>query len=215
MFVVTSPGPAEGKSTLAISLAITFAQSGRRTLLADTDLRRPRLHRAFRISPVGGVTSVLAGEQQLTDVLHETPITDLTLLPCGPIPPNPSELLHSAAFARLLKEAGERFDVVVFDSPPVGMVIDAAIIGPQVDGAIMVAKSKRTTRDALGGALRQMRDVGSNLLGCILNDVDLSQGSYGGYYYYRGGYAYEADRGDSDNGGQSGRSPSPRERAVG
>ncbi len=192
--VVTSPGPSEGKSTIAISLAITFAQSGRRTLLADTDLRRPRLHKAFRLPGMIGVSSVLAGEIELNDAVRETEVEGLYLLPSGPIPPNPSELLHSASYARLIEQVRDRFDVVVFDSPPVGVVIDAAIIGPQVDGAITVAKSERTTREALGHALRQMRDVGSNMLGCVLNDVDPTRmGEYGGYYYYRGGYSYEAE----------------------
>lgn len=200
--VVTSPGPSEGKSTLAISLAITFAQSGRRTLLADTDLRRPRLQRAFQLPSMNGITTVLAGEQELGNAIQETVVNGLYLLPSGPIPPNPSELLHSAAFARLLAEMRDRFDVVVLDSPPVGVVIDAAIIGPQVDGSLIVAKSARTTREALTHALRQMRDVGSNVLGCILNDIDLSRlGEYGGYYYYRGGYnTYQADSGGDSSG---------------
>jgi capsular exopolysaccharide synthesis family protein len=209
-FVVTSPNPTEGKSTVAISLAVTFAQSGRRTLLADTDLRRPRVHRAFKIPSLVGATSVLAGESKLEDAFHETVVEGLYVLPCGPIPPNPSELLHSGAFSRLLKEMSEHFDVVVLDSPPVGVVIDAAILGPQVDGAIMVAKSGRTSRDALSHSLRQMRDVGSNMLGCVLNDIDLSRHSdYGGYYYYRGDYTYSSDQtGGSRGGGDGGAKPS-------
>lgn len=196
--VVTSPGPSEGKSTLAISLAITLAQSGRRVLLVDTDLRRPRLHRAFGLVARVGVTSVLAGEESVENSYQSTEVDGLFLLPCGPIPPNPSELLHTASFARLLAQLKERFDILVLDSPPVGVVIDSAIIGPQVDGAIMVAKSGRTSRDALAHGLRQMREVGTNILGCVLNDVDLSkQSGYGGYYYYQGAYYYS----NEDNGG--------------
>jgi len=199
---VTSPGPSEGKSTLAISLAITMAHSGKRVLLVDTDLRRPRLHKAFGTNSRVGVTSVLAGEQSIEESVQTTMVDGLSLLPCGPIPPNPSELLHTASFSRLISQLKERYDVVVFDSPPVGVVIDAAIIGPQVDGAIMVAKSARTSRDALAHALRQMGDVGTNILGCVLNDVDLSkQSGYGGYYYYRGGYYYSADAGGGNEGG--------------
>ncbi len=200
---VTSPGPSEGKSTLAISLAITMAHSGKRVVLVDTDLRRPRLHKAFGTNSRVGVTSILAGEQTIEGSVQTTVVDGLFLLPCGPIPPNPSELLHTASFGRLLTQLKDRFDMVVLDSPPVGVVIDAAIIGPQVDGAILVAKSGRTSRDALAHALRQMRDVGTNVLGCVLNDVDLSkQSGYGGYYYYRGGYYYSSD--DAEGGGDRG-----------
>ncbi len=201
---VTSPGPSEGKSTLAMSLAITMAHSGKRVLLLDTDMRRPRLHKAFGVNSRVGLTSVLAGERSMEESIQTTMVEGLWLLPCGPIPPNPSELLHTASFSRLLAQLKEGFDIVVLDSPPVGVVIDAAIIGPQVDGAIMVAKSGRTSRDALKHALRQMGDVGANILGCVLNDVDLSkQSGYGGYYYYRGGYYYANDEpgGEADGGG--------------
>jgi succinoglycan biosynthesis transport protein ExoP len=203
--LVTSPGPAEGKSTLTISLAITMANSGRRVVLVDTDLRRPRLHKALGNSAAGGITSVLAGDRTLEESVQPTVVDNLSVLPCGPIPPNPSELLHTAKFGALLETLKERFDLVIFDSPPVGVVIDAAIVGPQVDGAIIVAESGRTSRDALGHALRQMRDVGTNVLGCVLNDVNLAKhGAYGGYYYYSGGYYYgNADdaNGNIDGGG--------------
>jgi succinoglycan biosynthesis transport protein ExoP len=204
--VVTSPGPSEGKSTLAISLAITMANSGRRVALVDTDLRRPRIHRALGLRGNSGVTTLLAGEASLTACLQATDIPGLTVLPSGVIPPNPSELLHTARFERLLGELEEHFDLVILDSPPIGVVIDAAIIGPRVGGAIIVAKAERTTRDALRHALRQMRDVGTNVLGCVLNDVDLSkQSGYGGYYYYRGGYHYASgpDQGGGPDGGSS------------
>jgi capsular exopolysaccharide synthesis family protein len=198
--LVTSPGPAEGKSTLTISLAITVANSGRRVLLVDTDLRRPRIHKAFNVVSPGGVTSILAGEVSIDDSVQSCAVDNLSILPCGPIPPNPSELLHTAKFAQLMRDLKDKFDLVIFDSPPVGVVIDAAIIGPQVDGAIIVAESGRTSRDALAHALRQMRDVGTNVLGCVLNDVDLAKhGSYGGYYYYSGGYYYAST--DENTGG--------------
>lgn len=202
--VVTSPGPAEGKSTLTISLAITMANSGRRVLLVDTDLRRPRIHKAFNVVSPGGVTSILAGEVSIDDSVQSSMVENLSILPCGPIPPNPSELLHTAKFGKLMGDLKEKFDLVIFDSPPVGVVIDAAIIGPQVDGAIIVAESGRTSRDALAHALRQMRDVGTNVLGCVLNDVDLAKhGAYGGYYYYSGGYYY-ASTDDNTGGGPGG-----------
>lgn len=213
--VVTSPGPAEGKSTLAISLAITMANSGRRVLLIDTDLRRPRIHKAFSTHARLGITSVLLGEQALEECIQTTMVDNLHLLPCGPVPPNPAELLHTASFGRVLKELKEQFDMIILDSPPVGVVIDAAIIGPQVDGAIVVSESGSTARDALVHALRQMRDVGTKILGCVLNNVDLAKETgYGGYYYYRPGYY--TDRSDDPAGGDdgSGSSGTPIERPV-
>ncbi len=205
---VTSPGPSEGKSTFAVSLAITIAQSGKRVVLVDTDLRRPRLHRALGTNSRVGVTSILASEQSIEESVQTTMVDGLWLIPCGPIPPNPSELLHTASFSRFLAQLKERFDIVILDSPPVGVVIDAAIIGPQVDGAIMIAQSGRTSRDALSHALRQMRDVGTNILGCVLNDVDLSkQSGYGGHYYYRGGYYYLNDNAGTGGDGSGGDAP--------
>lgn len=201
--VVTSPGPAEGKSTVVVSLAITMANSGRRVLLVDTDMRRPRLHKAFGIVARTGITSILAGEASIDESVQTTLVEGLSVLPCGPIPPNPSELLHTAKFAALLQDLKERYDLLVFDSPPVSIVIDAAIIGPQLDGAILVAESGRTSRDALAHALKQMRDVGSQVLGCVLNEVDLTkQSAYGGYYYYSGGGYYYAT--DNESGGRPG-----------
>jgi capsular exopolysaccharide synthesis family protein len=191
---VTSAMPQDGKTTVSISLAITLAQSGRRVLLVDTDLRKPRLHRAFRIPAGNGITTVLAGEAPLLDVVQTTDVPGLTLLQCGPLPPNPSELLHTRRFAEIVEEAKQAFDLVVFDSPPLGAVTDPAIISTLVDGTLLVVRSRVTTRAAVESALRQLRSVSARLVGCVMNDVDLTEGAYGAYYaYYRGYYA------DDDN----------------
>ena len=203
--VLTSPSPLEGKTTVAISLAIALAQGGKKVLLVDTDMRRPRLHRAFGRNAKHGVSSVLVGAATLDEALQTTEVPNLSLLPCGPIPPNPSELLHTAAFSTLLGQLRERFDHVLFDSPPLGAVPDSAIIAPQVDGAILVMKSEKTTRDAAASAMKQLRNVGANLLGGVLNDVDLAkqEAYYGGHYYYSGYYygtpGDDKDTSDSDS----------------
>lgn len=192
--LVTSPGPREGKTTVATSIAITLAQSSKRVLLIDTDLRRPRIHRTFDCPSTVGTTSVLVGDASLEEAVQETVVPGLFILPCGPIPPNPAELLHTAKFRELVEEASRTFDRVVLDSPPLGAVTDAAIISPQVQGTILVVKAQATARDAVRTSLRQLNDVGSNILGGILNDVDLSEQNYGygsyygGYYYARGNY---------------------------
>ncbi|MBK8169293.1 MAG: polysaccharide biosynthesis tyrosine autokinase [Sandaracinaceae bacterium] len=196
--LVTSPGPREGKTTVATSIAITLAQSSKRVLLIDTDLRRPRIHRTFDASSTIGTTSVLVGDATLEEAVQETVVPGLYILPCGPIPPNPAELLHTAKFRELVEEASRTFDRVVFDSPPLGAVTDGAIISPQVQGTLLVVKAQHTSRDAVRSSLRQLHDVGANVLGGVLNNVDLSEQNYGygsyygGYYYARGNY-YTSD----------------------
>jgi capsular exopolysaccharide synthesis family protein len=207
--VVTSAGPREGKTTVAMSLAISLAQSGKRVLIVDTDLRKPRLHRALGVSLSKGITTVLVGEHRLAEAIQTTSIQNLSLLASGPIPPNPSELLHTVQFRQLLDDLRPMFDQVIFDSPPLAAVTDAAIIAPQVDGVILVVHSERTTRDALRTALRQIRDVRSQLTGGVLNEVDLSGHAYGysSYYYYHNEGYYEANP-DKDDDGNDGKPPS-------
>lgn len=201
--VITSASPREGKTTVTVNIAITLAQSGKRVLMVDTDLRRPRIHRAFGISGARGVTSVIAGQERIQDVAVASGIPNLDIIPCGPIPPNPSELLHTARFKELVEEALLHYDRVIFDSPPLGAVTDAAVIAPQLDAVLLVVKSHHTTRDALSSALRQLRDVGANVVGGVLNDVDPKRKgyAYGGadqyyYYYRREGYYYAEDDAD-------------------
>jgi polysaccharide biosynthesis transport protein len=192
--VVTSASPREGKTTVSISLAISLAQSGKRILIVDTDLRKPRLHRAFAKPLTRGVTSILVGEHSASEATYETGVPGLSFLACGPIPPNPSELLHTEQFRQLLVELGKVYDHVILDSPPMAVVTDAAILAPQVDGAILIVHAQRTTRDALRSALRQLRDVSGHLVGGVLNNVDISANRYGysTSYYYRD-ESYTAD----------------------
>ena len=195
--VLTSANPREGKTTVALSIAISLAQSGKRILLVDTDLRKPRCHRALNRSSAKGVTTVLVGAHTAKEAIQTTEVPGLDLLASGPIPPNPAELLHTPQFRDLITELRDRYDIVLFDSPPLAAVTDAAIIAPQVDGVIMVIHGQRTTREAARSSLRQLRDVGANITGGVLNDVDLSnrQYGYGSYYYYRheGYYASETE----------------------
>lgn len=217
-FVITSASPREGKSTVAINLAITLAQSGKRILLVDTDLRRPRVHRAFGLTARRGVTTALVGEAKPADVVLTTEVPGLDIVACGPIPPNPSELLHTDAFRQFVEAVRDRYDHVMFDSPPLGAVTDAAILAAQLDGVIVVVKSQSTTREALRVTARQLHDVGARVLGAVFNDVDLSHGRYGEgtYYYYRREGYYTSDSDDSsggddgaDSGGKKSDGPAP------
>jgi len=203
-FVITSALPREGKSTIVLNLAITMAQSGKKIVLVDTDLRRPRLHRAFKVSSQRGITTALAGEAEPLDVVQHTDVPGLDFVACGPIPPNPSELLHTERFRVFLAALREKYDHVIFDSPPIGAVTDAAILGAQLEGVIVVVKSQSTTREGLRVTVRQLRDVGARIIGGILNDVDPSSGRYGEgtYYYYRRAGYYSSDQDDGPKPGE-------------
>lgn len=185
--VVTSSGPQEGKSTTAINLGITMAQSGSRVLVVDTDMRRPRLHRAFKISNEVGVSSLVVGEGRLDDALKSTDVPNLFVLPCGPIPPNPAELMHTQAFAELLRQLDAKFDLLILDSPPVGAVSDAVVLATLADGVVVVLKAGKTQRDLAKRTVKALVDVKATLFGAVLNDVDLKKSKYGDYYY---AYAY-------------------------
>jgi capsular exopolysaccharide synthesis family protein len=192
--LVTSSGPQEGKTTTAASLAATMAISGNRTLLVDADMRRPRVHRIYGISNARGLSSLILGEGRLDETVQATEVPNLAALACGPVPPNPAELLHTAAFKALLEEMARKFDRVIIDSPPVGVVADAVVIATGVDGTLMVLKAGQTSRDLAKQAVRQLADVNARVFGAVLNDLDLENQKYGKYYaYYRYGYYYSQE----------------------
>jgi capsular exopolysaccharide synthesis family protein len=198
--------PKDGKTTVALSLATTLAQSGRRVLLIDTDMRKPRMHRVFKLASGPGLTTVLAGEATIDEVVRATDIPGVSLIQCGPLPPNPSELLHTRRFAEIIAQTREKFDSVIFDTPPLGAVTDPAIIATQVDGTVVVVRSGVTTRNGVDAALRQLHSVSARIIGIVLNGVDLTDSNYGSYYAYYRGY-YEEDGGKSGDGGSNGNTP--------
>ena len=184
--LVVSAKPDEGKTTMALNLATTFALSGMKTLIVDTDLRRPRLHRVFGFGSELGMSNVMLGERSVDEVVKQTAIPNLFLLPCGPIPPSPAELLHTERFKQLVNELGQRFDRIVFDSPPMVAVTDAAILSSLCDGAVVVVKAGQTPRDLVRLGLSQLRAANARVLGVVLNEVDFESRQYAYYYsYYR------------------------------
>lgn len=199
--LVTSSGPQEGKSTTVVNLAITMAQSGKRTLLIDTDMRRPRLHQTFGVPNEVGLANVILGEAPLEQALQRAGVPNLDLLTCGPIPPNPAELLHTESFQSVLASLRSRYDRLLFDSPPVGVLSDALVLGTMVDGVVLVVQAGKTSLPAATQARRRIEDVGGRIVGAVLNNVDLDDRRAGHYYQYY--YYHKASYGDEPTGRES------------
>lgn len=186
--MVTSAAPQEGKSMTTIGIGSAMAAAGNRVLIIDADMRRPRQHRAMGVANETGLSTVLLGETTIDDAVKSTEVAGMFLMPCGPVPPNPAELLHSDKFQGLLDRLGEKFDLVLLDSPPLVAAADAAVLSTLVDGVVYVARFKKTTKDLAKRMLRTLRDINAPVLGAVLNDVDLESREYGYYSYKRYGY---------------------------
>lgn len=184
--MVTSSAPKEGKSTTIANLAITMAQMGSKTLLVDTDLRRPVIHSVFNLNKDRGITNFLLGKMSFGEIVKPTMVDNLSVVTSGPLPPNPSELLASEEMDEFIEQARSHFDVVLFDSPPVIAVTDAAILSTKVDGLILVVKAHQTQKTAIARAKNLLDNVKANVVGCLLNSVNVERayGSYYHYYYY-------------------------------
>jgi capsular exopolysaccharide synthesis family protein len=193
--LVTSPGPEDGKTAVAINLAVTIAQSGRRVLLVDANFRRPALHRAFTNAKREGLSNILIGQRQLQDLASPTDLPQLDVLTAGPIPPNPVELLSSRYMRELLARARETYDQVIIDGPPVLLVSDPLVLANFLDGAIIVCRAKSNSRGAVLRTRDQLDQVRARILGVVLNAVETAPG---GYYrrQYRAFYDYLSEGGE-------------------
>jgi capsular exopolysaccharide synthesis family protein len=203
--VVCSANQREGKTTSVIYLGTTMAQSGQRTLLIDSDMRRPRLHKSTGVALSPGLSNLLIGDEDYDALIKPTEVKDMFVLPCGPTPPNPAELLLTKRFEIVLNELSKRFDRIILDSPPIQPVTDAVVLSKRVDGVILVVRASKTMRDEIRRSSRMIRDVGGSIVGVIVNELDARDSYYGGYGY--GGYGYgryggyyaEAKAGDDTN----------------
>jgi capsular exopolysaccharide synthesis family protein len=185
--LVTSPAAVDGKTTLVSNLAIAMAQAGQKTLILDADFRKPMQHKIFEVNHQdSGLSSVLAGITTLEEAIRPTEVKGLELMPCGPDIPNPSEILNSESFAKLLELLSNKYDRVVIDSPPVMPVTDAQILGAICDITLLVLRAEKSTRKNSQQARDGLLSVGAHLLGVVVNDVPRK--SRYGYYY--GGYGY-------------------------
>ena len=191
--VITSSAPREGKTLTASNLAIIEAQAGLKTLLLDTDLRRPMIHNLFNLDKENGISRVLTGEIKLDEAIKKTEIENLYIITSGPIPPNPSELLASNRMKEILKVVRQKFDFIVLDSPPMIAVTDPVVLGQEADGIIFVIRSGITSRDIAEKCKSNAEYAKIKILGTVLNDVDI-RNIYGTYnYYYNRYYYYYSD----------------------
>jgi len=193
--LITSSIPEEGKSMTSANLAITFALARNKVLLVDSDLRRPVLHRLFELSNTIGLTHLLVGTVEPEEIYQTTRVDNLWVVTSGLIPPNPSELLGSQKMRSFLDLAQKSFDIVLFDSPPVTSMADAAILASLAGNVLLVVRANSTNRDMILRAKQQLETVNSRIIGVVLNSVDLKKEryyyNYYYYYYYSSYYGYE------------------------
>lgn len=195
--VITSCTPNEGKTSVSINLACSLAEAGKRVLYIDADMRRSVVVGRYKMANVTfGLSHYLSGQKKLEEVLNQTNLDGMNMIVAGIVPPNPSELLEGKRFADLIRAARSTYDYIIIDTPPVGSVIDSAIVARQCDGVALVVASGEISYKFAQKVKSQLEMAGSKLLGVILNKVDLSQGShYGRYYkkYYGGHYGKEEE----------------------
>ncbi|MFW5733583.1 MAG: polysaccharide biosynthesis tyrosine autokinase, partial [Oceanidesulfovibrio sp.] len=204
---VTSAGPGEGKTLTAINLAVTMAQNGSRTIIVDCDMRRPMVHKTLGLNRLRGVSNILANpKEEIDSLVQESGIPNLYVMPAGPIPPNPSELIGGKRMQDLLDYLKPRFDKIIVDTPPVTAVTDSTLIANKVEGVVMVVRAFATSRDVVRTGLDALRKINAKILGVVLNGVKLEKE---GYYYYQYYYYYYA----SDDTGRRSRRKKTREGA--
>src|SRR5690625_1720378 len=182
--LVTSSSPSEGKSITIANLAVAYAQQNKRVLLIDADMRKPTVHYTFRLENIRGLSNLLIDEATLEEAINRTNINNLHIITCGPIPPNPSELLGSNRMKNVIKKAQEQYDIILIDTPPVLAVTDAQVLSNIVDGAIFVIRSGQTEFESAIKAKESIEQAKGKLLGVVLNDQ--KKNAADNYYYYYG-----------------------------
>ena len=199
--LVTSALPQEGKTTVSANAALVLAQSGSKVLLVDADLRRPGVDKIFGINSRGGLSTLISGVDKAQDVIVRSEIPNLWILPAGPIPPQPAELLGSSVMREQVARWRNEFDHVVIDTPPCLSVTDAVVLSPDADRVILVARSGQTEKVALRRACELLLQVNAKVMGIVLNALNLRSGD--AYYYTYGGsysrYYDDAAAGDVAN----------------
>ncbi len=191
--MLTSATAKEGKTITSANLAVTMAQAGSRVVLVDCDMRRPRIHNIMNVSRDKGMSNALVGNCTLEEVIIPSSVPNLDVIPAGPIPPNPSELLGSKAMTRVLAELGKKYDRIIIDTPPISAVTDPVVMAKFVDGVILVVHTNVTRREIVRDALSNLKMTQAHVLGAVLNNVDMARNAYYYQYYYHYGYYYSED----------------------
>ena len=181
VFLVTSTQPGEGKSTVAVNLAMSLSLDNKKVIIIDADLRKPTVHKRLQISGTTGLTDVLVGEAELDNTIIKVN-EYLNVLVAGQIPPNPAELLASKGMEKLINKFREEYDYVILDGNPICVIADSQILASKVDGVILIARHEYTKKDELVNAKKLVEQVGGNVIGVILNRVRDKSRKY--YYYY-------------------------------
>lgn len=177
----TSSSTGEGKSTTAANVAIVFAQEGKKVLLIDADMRKPTMHYTFQTPNSPGLSNILTKQWSLEDVRKKTEFKGLDLVTCGPLPPNPAELLSSKSMDALLKEGKKVYDIIILDAPPVLLVADSQILSNKCDGTILVVSSGKTEKRSIVKAKEVLQASKARIIGAILNNFKLEKN----HYYYQ------------------------------
>lgn len=175
--VVTSPGPGEGKSTVLANLGVVLAQADKKVILADCDLRRPSLHELFGLQNGRGITTMMVEEEALQNPpLLETGVQNLWLLPSGPLPPNPAELMASRRMGEIIERLAQESDIVLFDAPPAVAVTDAIVLASKVDGVLLVVSAGQTRKEMARRAKDLLEKVNARIVGCVLTNAEVETG---------------------------------------
>jgi len=206
--VFLSSLPSEGKTVSAANMAVAFAQLNQRVLVVDSDMRKPRLHRIFKVKNTGGLSGYLTGKVPIEDAVKKTEIENIWIIPSGPIPPNPSELLNSQKMKLMLEEMKKGFDVIMLDSPPVLAVIDGVILTSIADSAVYVIEAGKTTNKGFVSGVEELKKAKRKIIGVLFNEAKVSRrGDYSGYYkgyskYYRYRRYYGSGEEESEGRGE-------------
>lgn len=183
-FLVTSSSPGEGKSTVAANTAVVFAQEGKKVLLVDADMRKPTVHYTFHLTNTLGVSNLLTRQATVAEVVKTSEIENLDIITCGPIPPNPAELLSSQTMNKVIEVMKEIYDIIIFDAPPVLSVADAQILANKCEGTILIMSAGTTEKVEAQKAKEALVSSQANIIGVVLNNFELQKDHY--YYQYYG-----------------------------
>jgi capsular exopolysaccharide synthesis family protein len=192
VILLSSARPLEGKTITTANLAVTFSLADSRVVILDCDMRKPKMHKLFGASKDCGVSNLLEGSSDLGEAIFHTRIPNLDIIPCGPIPPNPSEILGSTRMVSLLNELRNRYAYILIDSPPTTAVTDPVVLSKSVDGVLLVIRAGETAKEIVQSSIAQYRAIGVRILGAVLNGVNMARNGYYYYQYYR--YYYGEER---------------------